>query len=38
MAELSKKVATALIDEYIKDDKKLNKDSKIVSNLVIDGA
>ena len=38
MAELSKNVATALIDEYIKDDKKLNKDSKIVSNLVIDGA
>lgn len=38
MAEVSKKVASAVIDNFVKGDKKLISDSKIVANVAIDGA
>ena len=38
MAEVSKKLAGAVIDNFVKGDDKLKSDSKIVANIAIDGA
>ena len=38
MAEISKKVAGLLVDNFVQGDDKLKGDSKIVANLAIDGA
>ena len=37
MAEITKKVANLLVDNFVKGDDKMKGDSKIVADLAIDG-